>query len=241
MMNISVPRSSVGHFASGVRVGGTTQKNLATTHLQSQGACRRNYSGNKGLVRHRERGLSSFFDTDIDHMMRAMEKMVSPSAFLHIPDMFASNLERLNERSVTAWTPAVDISEENDKYLIHAELPGLSKENVKMEMSDGMLTISGERKWEHKEEDKEKRYNRLERQYGTFIRRFTIPKDVDQNNVKATFRDGVLNVILPRSAEKTITLEIKVDEEKGEHQEIKAEQKAKAGFKNEAPLTTPLS
>lgn len=96
------------------------------------------------------------------------------------------------------WAPTVDISETDDGYLIKAEIPGVKKEDVKVTVQDGMLAIRGERKQE--KEEKGKRFHRIERSYGSFMRSFRLPDDADEGGVSAEFKDGLLNVSLKKSA-----------------------------------------
>jgi len=104
------------------------------------------------------------------------------------------------------WFPPVDISENEAEYLIAAELPGLKKEDVKVTMENGMLTVSGERK-----EEEGLRYHRVERSYGSFSRSFAIPSDGDAGKVKAEFKDGVLMIRVAKSeAAKPKQIEVKV-------------------------------
>ncbi len=95
------------------------------------------------------------------------------------------------------WTPSVDISETDVSYLVKAEIPGVKKEDVKVTIQDGMLTIQGERRQE--KEEKGKKFHRVERSYGSFMRSFRVPDDADESSVKAEFKDGVLNVTLVKS------------------------------------------
>jgi HSP20 family protein len=107
------------------------------------------------------------------------------------------------------WAPAVDISETDNEYLIKAELPEVKKENVKVEMLDGVLTIEGERSRE--KEEKDKKFHKVERAYGRFVRQFALPNAVEAAKVAAEFKDGVLNVHLPKSvAAKPKPIEVKV-------------------------------
>src|SRR5687767_12984263 len=103
------------------------------------------------------------------------------------------------EMTVTQWLPLVDITEDGQAYLIKAELPEVKKEDVKVTVENGVLTISGERKFEKEEKDKEKRYHRIERAYGSFTRSFTLPDEADETKVGAEFKDGVLTVRLAKS------------------------------------------
>ncbi len=100
--------------------------------------------------------------------------------------------------SMADWTPSADISETDTEYLIKAEIPGVKKEDVKVTIQDGILTIQGERKME--KEEKDKKYHRIERSYGSFTRSFRLPDDADESAVKAEFKDGLLNVTLTKSA-----------------------------------------
>jgi HSP20 family protein len=96
-----------------------------------------------------------------------------------------------------AWSPPVDVQETDKEYLIKADLPELSKTDVKVGIDEGILTLEGERKQE--KEEKGKKFHRVERTYGKFVRRLAIPSDVDQAKVAADFKDGVLNVHLPKT------------------------------------------
>jgi HSP20 family protein len=96
------------------------------------------------------------------------------------------------------WAPSVDISETDSAYLIKGEIPGVKKEDVKVTIEDGLLTIQGERKQE--KEEKGKKFHRVECSYGSFMRSFQVPDDADENKVVAEFKDGMLNVTLAKSA-----------------------------------------
>lgn len=99
--------------------------------------------------------------------------------------------------TVTDWAPSVDISETDAEYLIKAELPDVKKEDVKVTVEDSVLTLQGERRQE--KEEKNKKYHRIERSYGSFVRRFALPDQVDETKVKAEFKDGMLNLHIPKS------------------------------------------
>jgi len=101
------------------------------------------------------------------------------------------------EITLADWTPLADITEDEKEYLIKAELPEVKKEDVKVTVENGVLTITGERKFE--KEEKKRKYHRVERGYGTFMRSFSLPDDADANKVKAEFKNGVLTVRLPKS------------------------------------------
>ena len=111
--------------------------------------------------------------------------------------------------SLTEWAPAVDVTENEKDYIVKADLPELKKEDVKVELMEGILTIEGERKQE--KEEKGKTFHRVERSYGKFIRRFALPTEIDPAKVEAEFKDGVLTVRLPKTdVPKTKAIEVKV-------------------------------
>jgi HSP20 family protein len=95
------------------------------------------------------------------------------------------------------WAPSVDIAETAEAFEIKAELPDLKKEDVKVTVEEGQLRISGERKQE--KEEKGKKFHRIERSYGSFMRSFTLPENVDDARLSAEYKDGVLNVRLPKT------------------------------------------
>ena len=96
------------------------------------------------------------------------------------------------------WNPRVDISESNGNYIIKADVPGIAKEDLKVTLDSGVLTIQGERKQEKEEENK--RFHRIERFYGSFSRSFSLPEDADAAGLKATAKEGQLVVNVPRKA-----------------------------------------
>lgn len=111
--------------------------------------------------------------------------------------------------TVAEWSPLVDITEDEKEYLIKAELPEIKKEEVKVTVQEDVLTISGERKYE--KEEKGKKYHRVERAYGSFMRSFTLPEDADGAKVAAEFKDGVLKIHLPKSEKaKPKSIDVKV-------------------------------
>ncbi len=94
------------------------------------------------------------------------------------------------------WAPSVDIRETDEALMVEAELPGIDKKDVKLEVKDGVLTISGERRYE--KDVKEENVHRIERSYGSFTRSFSLPTNVDAEKVNADMKDGVLTVRLPK-------------------------------------------
>ena len=108
------------------------------------------------------------------------------------------------------WSPQVDITEDDKEYLIKADLPEMKKDEIKVNVENGVLTVSGERKTE--KEEKNKRFHRIERSYGTFMRSFALPEDADGTKVAAEFKEGVLRVHLPKNpVAKPKAIEVKVD------------------------------
>ena len=98
------------------------------------------------------------------------------------------------------WLPAMDLVETGDHYVLRADLPGLSNEDVNVQLEDNVLTISGERKPEH--ETRQEGYYRLERAFGGFSRSLTLPEGVDPNGVQANFDRGVLEIQIPKPEQK---------------------------------------
>jgi HSP20 family protein len=112
------------------------------------------------------------------------------------------------EMTQGSWIPPLDIYETGDAIVLKAELPGITKEDIQLEVKDNTLTLRGEKKFE--KDVKEESYYRVERSYGMFQRSFTLPSTVQQDKVKAKFRDGVLEISLPK-AEEAKPKQIKVD------------------------------
>lgn len=96
-----------------------------------------------------------------------------------------------------AWVPPVDIQENGEAYLFHAELPGMSKEDIHITLENSVLRLSGERKFE--KDAKKENYHRVERTYGTFTRTFTLPTQVDAEKVQAAFENGILTITVPKA------------------------------------------
>lgn len=105
------------------------------------------------------------------------------------------------------WTPRVDLIEQDEEYVLHAELPGMKLEDIHIQFHAGMLTIQGERQMEHEAHDG---YHWRERAYGAFSRRFMLGSAVDADTISATYRDGMLEIRVPKTAEakaKRITIQ----------------------------------
>ncbi|HEV7671333.1 MAG TPA: Hsp20/alpha crystallin family protein [Thermoanaerobaculia bacterium] len=113
-------------------------------------------------------------------------------------DLF-SPVVRGEEVSNRNWLPAVDVAETPDALTLYAELPGLSREDVDITLENNVLSVRGERKFE--KDVKEESFHRIERAYGAFSRTFTLPSNVKNDGVEATFKDGVLTIRIPKVEE----------------------------------------
>lgn len=96
------------------------------------------------------------------------------------------------------WAPPVDVAEEGDKILVKVEVPGINEKDLKVNFEDGLLTVSGERQFERKDE---RNYHRIERTYGSFVRTFNLPRSVDATSIKASYVNGVLEIEIPKKEE----------------------------------------
>jgi len=108
-----------------------------------------------------------------------------------------------------AWSPAVDVYEDENEFLIKVELPGINRDDVKVSVNENTLSVSGERRVEN--EDKRDNYHRIERSYGQFFRSFTLPLNINTDVIEAQFKDGVLRLALPKKEEaKPKQIDVKV-------------------------------
>ncbi len=121
---------------------------------------------------------------ELEGMQRSLSRLLDDSGMEAVTDF-------------GTWIPAVDIRETDDALLVHAELPGIAKKDVHVDVHDGVLTVSGERKYE--KDVKEENVHRTERSYGRFSRSFSLPRTVDADKVDATMKDGVLEIRLPKT------------------------------------------
>jgi HSP20 family protein len=122
---------------------------------------------------------------------------------------FLRRMENGESLKLPGWSPLVDITEDDHEYLFKADLPEMKKEDVKVTVENGVLSIFGERKVE--KEEKKKKYHRIERAYGFFERTFTVPEDADAAKIVADFKDGVLKIHLPKVVTaKAKPIEVKV-------------------------------
>jgi HSP20 family protein len=129
-----------------------------------------------------------------------------------MPASFSGMLDRLFNDSVSAslkqFNPAVDIAEDEKSYEIHVAVPGMKKSDFIIDLVDGKLTISGERKLEEKKDGRN--FHKIESQYGSFQRSFFIPEDVTEDHVEANYEEGVLKILLPKKEKKVNKSIIKV-------------------------------
>jgi len=131
--------------------------------------------------------------------------------------LFNSSLSRWPETAKSVfsgfdWAPSVDVEDKKDKIVVKAELPGMDKNDVKITLEDDALIISGEKKHEEEKDDKEKGYYHRECSYGSFKRLIEIPSAIDKSKVDASYKNGVLKIILPKTEEakpKQIDIDIK--------------------------------
>ncbi len=127
----------------------------------------------------------------IDNRIRALfEELAGEEFFTGVPE-------------VKTWSPAVELVETNDEMLLTAELPGMTREDIEINLEDNVLTLRGEKVEERKKEreDEKVRYHLWERTYGKFQRSFTLPGNVDADKIRAEFVNGVLKVHMPKTAE----------------------------------------
>lgn len=124
------------------------------------------------------------FDFELD-FPREIER------FLSRP--FGRNLGVFTEE----WYPSVDIAETKDEVIVKAEVPGMTKEDISISLQENVLTLRGEKRQE--KEEKGKTFYRMERNWGSFVRSFTLPTAVSTNKVKAVYKDGILEITLPKS------------------------------------------
>jgi HSP20 family protein len=131
------------------------------------------------LIRYEPINLFDQFDNEINRFFNGMKTQR------------AANQER-------GWMPAVDIHEEDDRFVLSADIPGVERKDVEITLEDGVLTIKGER--HAGSEEKRKGFHRSERVYGTFMRQFTLPDTVNPENISASVREGVLHIEIPKQA-----------------------------------------
>ena len=110
---------------------------------------------------------------------------------------FFAPLRARTDAGTYNWTPSVDISETDDNFEVRAELPGVAKDDLHVSVRDNLLTLSGEKRQENVDDDAQN-YRRVERRYGSFQRKFTLPPEVTTDDIKAEYTDGVLTLSIPK-------------------------------------------
>lgn len=152
-------------------------------------------------------GFMRRFTTDMERLFEDFESFRFPSLFGREFFPFTREFEHVD------WSPAIEVRQEKGQFIVRTDLPGLKKDDVKVELTDNLLTISGERKEE--KEEKREGYYRSERSYGSFYRQVPLPEGAKTDTAKAEFTDGVLQITLqaPEREPKPRRLEIKTGEE----------------------------
>ena len=141
--------------------------------------------------------------------MRELEEFQSRILSAFNPSSPRRSNGHQDSMALAEWSPLVDITEDDKEYLITAELPEVQKNDVKVTLENGVLTITGERKFE--KEESHKKWHRVERAYGSFARSFSLPTDVDAAKIHAEFKDGLLKVRVTKSeAARPKQIEVKV-------------------------------
>jgi HSP20 family protein len=144
-------------------------------------------------------------------MMRSMDSMFGfPTRGFLDPFETTSFLAPITG-GAAEFVPKIDVSENDKSIQVHAELPGLSKDSIKISVDNGVLEISGEKSFEKRTEDKKRKYHRVERSYGSFVRRLAVPRSTKASDVKAKFQNGVLELEVPKAAESKEQFEVKIE------------------------------
>jgi HSP20 family protein len=130
-------------------------------------------------------------------MARAMTRWEPFAEFGELRSRLDRMFEDLAEGGARAWTPAIDVERDNGNLVIRADVPGIKPEEVKVEIEDDILTVSGQHEERSEQKDKDKHFLRRERRYGSFSRSMALPAGVDAKKIKARTRDGVVEVTVP--------------------------------------------
>ncbi|MCE2733637.1 MAG: Hsp20/alpha crystallin family protein [Cyclobacteriaceae bacterium] len=131
-----------------------------------------------------------------------------PTTFSNIIDRFFNESVARSGGSVYAFTPRVDIIENEKSFEIMVAVPGMNKEDFSIDINENYLTVSGERKFT--KERKENAFRSIETQYGSFSRSFSLPENIDINKIEAEYKNGILEIVLPKDEKKTLRTNIKV-------------------------------
>ena len=133
----------------------------------------------------------------------------APTAFSNLIDRFFNESVARSGGSSYSFVPRVDVIETEKAFEVHVAVPGMNKEDFKIDLNDSLLTISGERKLV--EEKKEVNFHSVETQYGTFSRSFTLPENVDSTKINAKYVNGILEINIPKDEKKVLKSTIKVN------------------------------
>jgi HSP20 family protein len=133
----------------------------------------------------------------------------TPTSFNNLIDRFFNDTLARSGGSSYSFVPRVDVLEDEKAFEIHVAVPGMNKEDFKIDLNDNYLTISGERKFTR--EKKENNFHSIETQFGTFSRSFTLPENVDANKINAKYVNGILEVNIPKDEKKILKTTIKVN------------------------------
>ncbi len=131
------------------------------------------------------------------------------TSFSHLIDRFFNENMVRSGGSAYSFVPKVDVLENEKGFEIHLAVPGMNKEDFKIDLNEKYLTISGERKYKH--EKKEQHFHSIETQYGSFGRSFTLPENVDADKISANYNNGILEISIPKDEKKSLKATIKVN------------------------------
>jgi HSP20 family protein len=184
--------------------GGAQQEQNQPTNQQAQGGSLTRQGSEAGTGRGLTRGGSRQLSQSSQHpfsMMRQLSRDMDRLFDSFFGPGFGSNLWAGSGREAadapTLWSPQIDVQRRDDAWVLKADLPGVSKEDLKIDIDDNALVISGQRQEEHEEGGKDQGYQLYERSYGTFYRAIPLPQDVNADDIQAEMRDGVLKVTVP--------------------------------------------
>jgi HSP20 family protein len=134
---------------------------------------------------------------------------LAPTTFANLIDRFFNESLTRTGGSQYSFVPKVDVVENEKSFEIHVAVPGMNKDDFKIDLNDNLLTISGERKFT--KEKKENNYHSIETQFGTFLRSFSLPENVDGTKINAAYVNGILEINIPKDEKKTLKTAIKVN------------------------------
>jgi HSP20 family protein len=132
-----------------------------------------------------------------------------PTSFSNLVDRFFNESVSRSGGSAYSFVPRVDVIENDKAFEIHVAVPGMNKDDFKLDLNDNLLTISGERRFTKEQNDKN--FHSIETQYGTFSRSFSLPDTVDASKITAKYNNGILEITLPKDEKKTLKTSIKIN------------------------------